>query len=80
MSDIDPDLNLQPPERRLAERLQTERPLPTAGFRGALGRRLVALDPGHGVRPARLRLLTATYLIGGATLIGLGAAQATGLL
>ena len=80
MSDTDADLDLPPPERQLGQRLTAERPVPAAGFRGTLGRRLAALDPGHGPRPARLRLLPAAYLIGGATLIGLGAAQATGLL
>jgi hypothetical protein len=67
-------------EHAVGERLGHHRPLPAAGFRGALGRRLAALDPGYGPRPERLRLIVCGYLGAGALLLGLGALQATGAL
>jgi len=77
-----PDINgeLEAPERTLGERLEAGRPLPAAGFRGALGRHLAARDPGYGPRPARLRLITSAYLGASAVLLTLGALQATGAL
>jgi hypothetical protein len=62
-----------PPERDLAERLSAARPLPSAGFRGALWQHLALLDPGYGPRPARLRLIVAGYVALGLLLIALGA-------
>ena len=76
--DLDPEL--EAPERTLAERLEAGRPVPRAGFRGALGRYLGERDPGYGPRPARLRLIVLAYLAAGAVLLGLGALQATGAL
>jgi hypothetical protein len=67
-------------ESQLAERLGDERPVPPAGFRGALGRHLAALDPGYGPRPARLRLIAGGYVATGAALIAFGALSATGVL
>jgi hypothetical protein len=67
-------------ESRLAERLRDERPVPPAGFRGALGRHLGALDPGYGPRPGRLRLLVGGYIATGAALIAVSALNATGVL
>jgi hypothetical protein len=64
--------------RELAERLSTDRPVPAAGFRGALGRHLVARDSGYGPRPARLRLLATGYLVAGMLLLALGALTALG--
>jgi hypothetical protein len=69
-----------PHERELADRLAGERPVPSAGFRGALGRRLAARDPGYGPRPERLRLIVAGYLAAGSLLLVLGALSATGAL
>ena len=81
MSD-EPDMAGEPGphERELAERLAGDRPAPTAGFRGALGRRLAARDPGYGPRPERLRLIVAGYVAAGSVLLVLGALSATGAL
>lgn len=71
---------LAPDEADLADRLSRQRPVPDAGFRGALERYLAARDPGHGPRPERLRLILAAYLGGGSILIALGALKAVGAL
>jgi hypothetical protein len=71
---------LPPDERALAERLHADRPVPAAAFRGALGRRLAALDPGYGPRPERLRPTVSGLLGASALLLALGALQATGAL
>jgi hypothetical protein len=63
---------------RLAERLERERPVPSASFRGALRRRLLAGDLVR-TRPARLRLLIASYASAGSALLLIGAASAAGL-
>jgi hypothetical protein len=78
----DADLDRGPTfeDRTLAERLEVTRPVPGAGFRGALGRHLVASDPGYGTRPARLRLFTAVWIFAGALLLAVGSLQATGAL
>jgi hypothetical protein len=63
---------------RLSERLERERPVPSAGFRGDLRRRLLggqALHP----RPARLRVLIAGYAAAGSLLLLLGAVSAAGV-
>lgn len=77
MSDAFDD-ELDPEERGLAERLSAERPVPSAGFRGTLGRHLVARDPGYGPRPAALERLVSAYIILGAVLMALGSALAVG--
>jgi hypothetical protein len=61
------------PEHDLANRLRIARPVPGAGFRGALGRRLAERDPGYGPRPERLRLIAAGYIGAGGLLIALTA-------
>lgn len=71
---------LEPGDQELAGRLAADRPVPAADFRGALGRRLLAQDPGYGSRPDRLRTVAAVYLAAGAGLMGLGALQAMGAL
>lgn len=76
--DTDPQLGAD--QRRLADRLEASRPVPAGGFRGALARHLAARDPGHGPRPARLRLISGGCLIGGAGLLVLGLLQALGSL
>ena len=74
--DLEPDA---PDELiRLAERLEHERPVPTAAFRGDLRRRLLAGDLTRS-RPARLRLLIAGYASAGSALLLIGAASAAGL-
>jgi len=62
---------------RLGELLHDERPLPAAGFRGDLRRRLMARRPGR-PRPARLRVLVAAYAGAGAFLLALAAISAAG--
>ncbi len=74
------DGELDEPERSLASRLESARPVPAAGFRGALARHLAARDPGYGPRPPRLRLLVSACLGTSALLLALGALQATGQL
>lgn len=71
---------LEPGDQELARRLAAERPIPAADFRGGLGRRLVAEDPGYGPRPERLRAVVAVYLAAGAALTAVGALQALGAL
>jgi hypothetical protein len=67
-------------EGDIARRLADERPVPAAGFRGALGRQLAAEDPGYGPRPARLRLAVAAWLAAGAAVGAVGALIAFGSL
>lgn len=76
--DIDPTLD--PVERDLGERLERERPVPSAGFRGALGRRLADRDPGFGPRPAWLVPVVCGSFGTGLVLIVLSALSATGRL
>jgi hypothetical protein len=76
----DDDVELTARELALAEQLHLAKPLPAAGFRGALSRHLAVRDPGYGTRPARLRLMVSGYLVAGALLLALGALQATGTL
>jgi len=73
-------LELDDAERELAASLGVQRPVPNAGFRGALGRHLAVRDPGYGPRPARLRLFVGGYLGAGGLLIALGALVAAGAL
>ena len=67
-------------EQVVAEQLEAARPVPAAGFRGGLRRRLAALDPHHGPRPVRLRLIVSGYLGAGALLLAIGSLQAMGAL
>jgi hypothetical protein len=69
-----------PQEEAIGERLGTDRPLPTAGFRGALGRHLAVLDPGYGPRPQNMRWKALSFAAGGLLLLALGLLQATGSL
>ncbi len=73
------DGQLTAEERSLTERLDAQRPVPVASFRGALKRRLATLDPGYRPRPARLRLFVSAYLVAGSLLVGSGALHATGV-
>ncbi len=61
---------------RLAEQLDSERPLPRAGFRADLRARLTASDQLR--RPQRLRLTVGAYLASGLTLIAVAAVGLTG--
>jgi hypothetical protein len=78
--DGDIEAAFTPEEHKLAERLASHRPVPTAGFRGILGRHLAVIDPGYGPRPERLRVMVSAYFTVGTLLVALGALQATGLL
>lgn len=71
---------IEPQDEELASRLGGQRPVPNAGFRGALARHLALRDPGYGHRPERLWALVAGYVGSGAVLLGLGVLQATGTL
>jgi hypothetical protein len=75
-----PDEELTAAECELIDRLSAERPIPAAGFRGALGRYLAARDPGYGPRPEQLRLIVTGYLLAAVLLIALGALVAVGVL
>jgi hypothetical protein len=74
------EIQLSAGEHTLADRLATGRPVPAAGFRGALARFLAARDPGYGPRPERLRMTILAYVLPGLLLIGAGALIATGVL
>jgi hypothetical protein len=76
--DIRADLGPDVPEAllRVAERLERERPVPRAAFRGELGRRFARADARP--RPARLRTLIAGCASAGFTLLLIGAASAAG--
>lgn len=76
--DHDPSLEGEEPE--LSERLEAQRPVPAAGFRGTLGRHLEAEDPGYGPRPERLRVTVTALCAGGSLLVALGALTAVGIL
>jgi hypothetical protein len=76
--DVDPTLDSG--EQELGERLERERPVPSAGFRGALGRRLAERDPGFGPRPAWLVPIVCSSFGTGLVLIALSALSATGRL
>jgi hypothetical protein len=76
----EPESDLPAGERDLGDRLLASRPVPAAGFRGALGRHLELSDPGYGPRPEMLRRRVAVYLALGLLLIALGAARAVGAL
>jgi hypothetical protein len=78
--DIRDDLEPGAPEEliRLAERLEHERPVPTAAFRGDLRRHLLAGGLTRS-RPARLRLLIAGYASAGLALLLIGAASVGGV-
>jgi hypothetical protein len=78
--DIRADLESDaPPEfMHLAERLGSERPIPSASFRGDLRRRLIAGGPVHG-RPARLRALIAGYASAGVALLLVAAVSTAGI-
>lgn len=62
----------------LAERLQRERPVPAAAFRGALGRHLATRGGPQPQRPRRLGELIAGFAGSGTLLLVLGALGAAG--
>jgi hypothetical protein len=64
----------------LAGWLHAHRPVPAADFRGRLGRRLRAADPGYRPRPENLRRTASLYLLSGGALLAAGLLQALGVL
>jgi hypothetical protein len=78
--ELESDQQLGPAERELGERLAAARPVPAARFRGDLGRRLDARDPGYGPRPTHLRTTASACLGGSLIVMGLGLLQALGVL
>jgi hypothetical protein len=62
----------------LTERLAAARPVPAAGYRGALRRRLVALGP-PAARPPRLWALAALFAAAGLALLVIGALSVAGI-
>ncbi|WP_332673679.1 hypothetical protein [Aromatoleum sp.] len=78
--DIRQDLEHGTPEElvELAARLERERPVPAAAFRGELRRRLLSGVDAR-TRPARLRLLIAGYAGAGSLLLLAGAASVAGV-
>ncbi len=62
----------------LAQRLEQERPVPSASFRGDLRRRLLDGEFARS-RPERLRLLIAGYAGAGMVLLLAGAASVAGI-
>ncbi|MEA2184450.1 MAG: hypothetical protein QOK16_1016 [Solirubrobacteraceae bacterium] len=78
--DIRSDLGPDAPDElvRLAERLQRERPVPAAGFRGELRRQLLAGGARH-ARPRRLRALITGYATAGSLLLLVGALSVVGI-
>ena len=75
-SDLEPDAPIE--IVRLAERLQRERPVPSAGFRGDLRRRLLGSGAPH-TRPRRLYALITGYATAGSLLLLVGALSAAGV-
>ncbi len=67
-------------EPALADRLSRARAVPSAGFRGALGRHLAARDPGYPPRPRHLWPMVTAYASAGLGLMLFGLLQATGVL
>jgi hypothetical protein len=76
--DSDFDAGLDPAERELGDRLQQARPVPAAGFRGALGRRLAERDPGYGPRPRWLVPIASSCFGTGLVLVMLSVLAASG--
>ena len=62
---------------RLAERLERERPVPSASFRGEL-RRVLLGGEARRARPRRLRALITGYATAGSALLVVGALSAAG--
>jgi len=78
--DVSDDLEDGAPEEliQLAERLERERPVPTAAFRGTLRRMLLHGDPPRS-RPAQLRLLITGYVSAGSALLVVAALSVAGV-
>lgn len=62
----------------LPHRLETERPVPGAAFRGDLRRRLLNLAGATAARPRRVRLLISAYATSGLGLLAIAAVGIAG--
>lgn len=73
--DLPPDLEREESDRLVATalRLQSERPVPAPGFRGALRRRLTGVDRVPARSPRRYRALAAAYGMCGGALLAVAA-------
>jgi hypothetical protein len=80
LEDPESTQSLNEEELRMGELLSARRRQPSGHFRGGLGRRLTALDPGWGPRPKQLRLIVGAYFALGLLLVGLGALVGLGVL
>ena len=84
-SDIRRQLESELPEAeveetmRVAERLEAERPVPTARFRAELRSRLLGSLGTAGWRPARLRLTICAYVASGVALLGVAGLGVAGV-
>ena len=78
--ETDPRGELGAGELEVADRLRRGRPVADGGFRGALARRLHALDPGWGPRPPHLTAHLGAYSAAGLFLILAGALTGLGVL
>lgn len=76
--DRDPSSEESEAVKSLVQRLERERPVPRAGFRGALRRRLLDAAEQQPSRPQRLRFLIAAYAGSGAVLLAIAALGVAG--
>ncbi len=63
-------------EQRLADLLSSRPPLPAPAFRGRLGRRVAALNPGYGHRPLHLWPTAAGFAAAGLIVMVIGSIAA----
>jgi hypothetical protein len=66
-----PDADGSALDFELADQLVRDRPVPSAGFRGALGRHLSRIDPGYGPRPTWLRQVVLALVCSGLAVLAL---------
>jgi hypothetical protein len=64
---------------RIVARLETERPIPRAAFRGELRRTLLAGAEQRPTAPARLRLIIAAFASSGTALLAIAAIGLAGV-
>ena len=78
---FDPGLHPQesPELLQLTERLEDERPVPRASFRGELRRQLLKAAERHVAWPRRLRFLVSAYAGSGAALLAIAALGVAGV-
>ena len=72
----DSEMTDSPDSAEIERRLERERPVPRAAFRGELRRRLSADD--RGPSPSRLRIWIGAYALSGVLLLSVAAAGVAG--